>query len=172
MYGLMRGTRTYDYTKNMKISDDENNIHAEIIFNPDKKGWFKRMFFSQKTTNDYFEGIITNQRDFDLRYERSGDLDKTAKKNKITIYSKIEGSWINCMKIDDQTVWEYKKLKPQSVWYVNNPLPSDCRFRTDLIALLNRDLAKAQELKEELEELQRNDRKLRKEASKSAKKKK
>ena len=167
MYGLMRGTRTYDYTKNMKISDDENNIHAEIIFNPDRKGWFKRMFFSQKTTNDFFEGIITNQRDFDLRYERSGDLDKTAKKNNITIYSKMEGSWIKNLKIDDETVWDYKKLKPQSLWYVNNPLPSDCRFRTDLIALLNSDLSKAQELKDELENIQRNDRKLRKDAHKS-----
>ena len=46
------------------------------------------------------------------------------------------------------------------------PLPSDSRFRTDLIALQNEDLRKAQESKDELENLQRNDRKLRKAAAK------
>ncbi len=40
-------------------------------------------------------------------------------------------------------------------------LPSDSSFRSDLQALIENDEAKAQILKEELEELQRNDRKLR-----------
>lgn len=70
------------------------------------------------------------------------------------------------MKIDDEIVWQYSKFKPLQLRFVNNPLPSDCRFRTDLIALLNNDLAKAQEQKDELENIQRNDKKLRKNAGK------
>lgn len=89
-----------------------------------------------------------------------------AKKGEINIYSKLEGCWTKDMKIDDVLVWEYTKYRPQRVVYVNNPLPSDCRFRTDLIALLNHDYVKAQEQKDELENTQRNDRMLRKNAMK------
>lgn len=76
MHGLMRGTRTYDYFKSMKLSDEGNNIHTDIIFNPDKKGWFRRMFSSQKTSHDYYEGIITNMKDFDYKSERNSDIEK------------------------------------------------------------------------------------------------
>ena len=42
-----------------------------------------------------------------------------------------------------------------------NPLPSDHRLRSDLKTLRDGDLVKAQEEKEKLEQIQRNDRKLR-----------
>lgn len=59
MKGLMKGDRIFDYLKNIKLSDKENDIHADIVLNPDKKGWFKRMFSStQKTAPDYFDGVI------------------------------------------------------------------------------------------------------------------
>lgn len=50
-------------------------------------------------------------------------------------------------------------------------LPSDSHYRKDLSALLENDEAKAQIFKEEIEELQRNDRKLREEFHKKLKKK-
>lgn len=70
------------------------------------------------------------------------------------------------MRIDDVIVWEYSKYKPLQLRFINNPIPSDCRFRTDLIALLNDDFGKAQDEKDILENIQRNDRKLRKNAAK------
>ena len=44
---------------------------------------------------------------------------------------------------------------------VENPLPSDCRFREDSIALCSGDMEFAQDEKERLEVLQRKDKKLR-----------
>lgn len=168
MRGVMKGTRTYDYIKQLKISDHGNNIHTDIIFNPDKKGWLRRWFSStQKTHHDYFEGIISDNEEFDYKNERGNDLKKLEDKGKLQVYAKIEGNWTENMSMDDELVWEYSKYKPLKLQYINNPLPSDCRFRTDLIALLNNDYAKAQEQKDVLENIQRNDRKLRKDASKN-----
>jgi len=52
---------------------------------------------------------------------------------------------------------------------VKDSLPSDSHLRKDLLALLENDEAKAQGFKEEIEEIQRNDRKLREEYSKKKK---
>lgn len=166
MYGLMKGNRTYDYTNVLKVSDQWNDVHCEIIFNPDKKGWFKRMFSSQKTNHDFIEGIISNSKDFDYKTERIDDINKMKKKHNIEIYSKLEGNWTESFSIDNEVVWEYAKYKPMKLSFVNNPLPSDGRFRTDLIALLNHDYARAQDEKDKIENIQRDDRKLRKEALK------
>lgn len=170
MHGIVKGTRTYDFINSLKLSDEENNIHADIVFNPDKKGWFKRMFSSsQKTAHDHFEGLITNFKDLDYKSNRGVDINKLKKKHGFEVYSEIDGNWTQKMMIGKSVVWEYSKFKPLKLRYINNPLPSDSRFRTDLIALLNHDFSKAQEQKDELEDLQRNDKRLRKAALKGKK---
>lgn len=121
---------------------------------------------SQKTHHDYFDGVITDSIDFDYKANRGDDVEKMSKKHNIRIYTKFDGNWTERMTADDEIMWEYTKYKPMKLNYINNPLPSDCRFRTDLIALLNNDYSKAQEQKDELENIQRNDRKLRKNAAK------
>jgi len=50
---------------------------------------------------------------------------------------------------------------------VDNPLPSDSKFREDLTELLNGNEVKAEEEKDRLEVLQRRDRKLREAAQKA-----
>uniref|UniRef100_A0A7S3KR93 Uncharacterized protein n=1 Tax=Euplotes crassus TaxID=5936 RepID=A0A7S3KR93_EUPCR len=166
IHGLMKGTRTYDYTKTLKAEDETNGLYAECVFNPDKKGWFKRMFgSSQKTNHDYFDGVITDSKDFSYKSNRD-EVEKMKKKHKIEVFARFEGNWTNSLCVDDAQVWNYHSLRPYKLNYINNPLPSDGRFRTDLIALLNHDFSKAQEQKDELENIQRNDRKLRKQANK------
>jgi hypothetical protein len=59
-HGMMKGTRVVNFTGDFKIKDDQNGYYADMIINPDKKGWFKRMFSSQKTGFDRIEGIVTN----------------------------------------------------------------------------------------------------------------
>jgi len=167
MHGVIKGTRTYDYTGGLKISDEANNIHADIIFNPDKKGWFKSMFSSsQKTCPDHFEGLITSFKDLDYKNSRTENIDKLKKKHGFEVYAEVDGKWTQGMTIDKDTVWEYSKYRPLKLKYINNPLPSDSRFRTDLIALLNHDNMKAQEEKDILEDQQRSDKKMRKSANK------
>lgn len=46
VHGMMKGTRTVQMINDFKIKDDGNGYYADIIVNPDKKGWFKRMFTS------------------------------------------------------------------------------------------------------------------------------
>jgi hypothetical protein len=126
MHGVIKGTRTYDFLNSMKLSDEQNQIHADVVFNPDKKGWLKRMFTSsQKTRHDHFEGVISNSKELDYKNGRGGDIEKLKKNSGLEVYSKIEGNWTESMKIDDKVVWEYSKFKPLKVRYINNPLPSD-----------------------------------------------
>jgi len=42
----MKGTRTVNFIGDFKVKDETNGLFADIIMNPDKKGWFKRMFSS------------------------------------------------------------------------------------------------------------------------------
>ena len=74
----------------------------------------------------------------------------------------ITGDWLDHLIFDKEKLWDFEELTPYSVHYVSNPLPSDSRFRIDLIALLNENLKRAQENKDTLENIQRTDRKLRK----------
>ena len=46
MHGMMKGTRTFSYLGDIRIIDESNSFYGEFIMNPDKKGWFKRMFTS------------------------------------------------------------------------------------------------------------------------------
>lgn len=125
MKGLMKGDRTFDYLKGLKVSDYENNVHADIVVNPDKKGWFRRMFSSsQKTAYDHVDGVISDSEDFEFKDYRGTELTKIEKDNDIQIYHKLQGNWTTSYKVDDEEVWN-KNYRHLTVQYVNNPLPSD-----------------------------------------------
>lgn len=84
----------------------------------------------------------------------------------------VDGSWMGYLDFDDVRYWDARQLshaqrqdpKPVSD---DRALPSDARFREDLSFLLHGDLARASEWKGTLEERQRYDAKLRKEAGKA-----
>lgn len=167
MHGMMKGTRTFSLLGDLKVEDKTNGYYGDFIFNPDKKGWFKRMFTSsQKSSYDRVEGIITNCANFDYRERRGEDLKKMVKESEgLEVFGECKGSWLEEMKIGKETFWKIDQFRAYKLEYVNNPLPSDCRFRIDLIALLNGDLKVGQENKDELENLQRDDRKMRKDGA-------
>jgi hypothetical protein len=126
MHGVMKGTRTYDCIKQLRISDEGNQLYADIVFNPDKKGWFKRLFSStQKTSPAFFEGIICDDKDFDYKAGRNSNFEKLESQGKLKTLCKFEGEWTSHLMINDEVVWQYVKLTPPNIWYVNNPLPSD-----------------------------------------------
>lgn len=85
---------------------------------------------------------MTNVRNFDFKDQRNGDLKKLVKDsgNRLKIHAQIEGDWLSHIKFGKETLWEYDQIRPYKLDYYSNPLPSDCRFRIDLIALLNEDL--------------------------------
>lgn len=74
----------------------------------------------------------------------------------------VKGSWLDSITFDGQKYWELTKYKPQPQRATKNPLPSDWRFREDLIWLKYKKEPYADNWKKELEKMQRLDRKWRK----------
>lgn len=78
----------------------------------------------------------------------------------------VEGSWLEKVEFitKDKTkkvYWEMEKTKKFSIQPVDHPLPSDSRFRKDLIYFKQGDLENSQLWKTKLEEIQRKERKWR-----------
>lgn len=69
----------------------------------------------------------------------------TAIINPNVILSKVEGSWLESVEFDGKRYWDLEKIDPAPLIKTNYPLPSDCRFREDLMYLAKKDLVKAQE---------------------------
>ena len=64
---------------------------------------------------------------------------KSSKKNKIEdkyeILENIKGSWVENLYIGDKKVWDANKQKPEQIKRVKHCIPSDGRYREDLIWL-------------------------------------
>jgi hypothetical protein len=73
----------------------------------------------------------------------------------------MTGNVFDKLMIGTEEYWNINKFKPYRVVEVENPLPSDSTYRNDSLQLLQGDLPKAQVCKDELENIQRRDRKLR-----------
>ena len=84
------------------------------------------------------------------------------------VKSRIEGSWLGCIVFDGQQYWAFDQGAKFAAIPIDNPLPSDCRYREDLVHLKKGDMEGAQAWKQKLEEKQRRDAKLRKEAGTAA----
>ncbi|KAL3130634.1 hypothetical protein ABBQ38_008026 [Trebouxia sp. C0009 RCD-2024] len=75
-----------------------------------------------------------------------------------------QGNWLSHLDWDGQRYWTLNDAHPDKWMPFQYPLPSDCSKRLDLQTLLSGDIAAAQEMKVELENLQRSDAKIRKAA--------
>ena len=90
--------------------------------------------------SDYFEGNI---------------CDKNGK-----VLSKLFGTWLGYLEFDGIRYWDVRHIKPSEI-KCNPNLPSDSENRKDLKLLREGLVDQAQAAKEETEELQRHDRKMR-----------
>lgn len=75
--------------------------------------------------------------------------------------SKVYGSYLSFIEFNDIRYWDIRENIPIKEIEILNQLKSSSLYRQDRIFLKKGDMAKAQESKEVLENLQRNDRKLR-----------
>eukprot|EP00879_Flechtneria_rotunda_P000148 GHRR01000215.1.p1 GENE.GHRR01000215.1~~GHRR01000215.1.p1 ORF type:complete len:681 (+),score=269.84 GHRR01000215.1:832-2874(+) len=71
------------------------------------------------------------------------------------------GNWLSHLDFDGQRYWTQAEDSPECWVTVAEPLPSDSTCRPDLLALKAGDVQSAQKLKEQLEQQQRRDAKLR-----------
>ena len=74
---------------------------------------------------------------------------------------KISGEWTDHLNFGEKNYWKIKEYSRFNLFRENFILPSDSSFRKDLGKLIKNDEKNSQILKEELDEIQRNDRKLR-----------
>ena len=90
--------------------------------------------------------------------------DSKSKKYKLSsefALAKFEGEWSNYFKIDDNLYWKQGENELPELEKMNFSLPSDSTLRPDVILLKNGHEEYAQLAKIQLEEIQRNDKKLR-----------
>lgn len=171
--GTVMGDRTIDADGFFLFEDQENDIRCVIIFNPIMKsgGIFSSHKFAGKT--DDFRGLIYKPKD-----GCKGDKDKKYTKYKhieeeaAEIYHEIEGSWLRGLAIDGVEWWDIDDpdMRPQRHIPDRICLPSDWRYREDLICLFRGDMKLADKWKVRLEIQQRLDRKHRKDIEKKRKK--
>lgn len=139
--GVLWGDRQMEYHGNLEISDKANHLTCKIVFNPDAIGWVASFFYSSKNPIDYFRGDVM-----------LGNMK----------VCQLDGSWLTHICIDNKKVMEFTSEKAHSPIPIDNPLPTDSRFRRDLNFLKANDLDQAQKAKVEMEDAQRKDAKMRK----------
>ncbi len=100
------------------------------------------------------------------KYDKKEDTYKINDKDK-HLLSHIEGEFTQHIKFDGETYWKYDPDAYPAMRRMAFTLPSDSTFREDLNWWKNGDEDTAQRYKIKLEEIQRNDKKLRENNSKS-----
>lgn len=162
--GMVMGKRIVVYENMMTIKDKTNKIYAQARFNPEKQGFFEKVF--SKTVaerSDFFKGFITKSKALLKDTSRKAFYSKE-------IISYMEGHWCEELIIDGDYYWQLGVQKPVELISAKEHLESDSVNRIDLQALLKGNDEEAQKFKEELEDIQRRDRKLRADYEKSNKK--
>ncbi|CAD8052380.1 unnamed protein product [Paramecium sonneborni] len=86
--------------------------------------------------------------------------------------STVFGTYIGFINFDNVRYWDYRYVVPFKIKMEKQPLESDHKNRSDLQSLKAGDIPMAQKNKELLENIQRNDRKLREQNEKQKKQKK
>ena len=163
--GILMGTKTFNYKHCGLIIDLNNNICSFIKMNPDQKSFISGIFSKKK--EDFFPckfiGKIVNLSD--VKIDEKGakhELNKDAKG-----FGEITGEWTKDLKFDNVLYWK-RNLKNLLKFYEPEfKLKSDSTFREDMQMWISTNDEKASQVKkEEMEELQRKDAKLRKEYEK------
>ena len=155
--GLSLGDRLFNFIDKGLVLDLTNNLCSYITMNPEELGFFESFFKSKKSFPDYFRGNIVEIKDVTID-ETGGNhiLNKNAK-----TYGNIEGGWTSFISFDGVEYWNNNNMKTLKLFSHEFTLPSDGRFRPDLINLIEGNEDQSQIEKEKLEVRQRQDRKLR-----------
>ena len=156
--GTMFGKKLFNYKNTSLVVDEKNNYGAYVKFNLGDKGLFKKMFSSSKAIlPDIIKGDILQMKDITI--DTNGAKHKREKKG--TSYAVISGRWTTEIKYDEEVFWNREDRELLDMIEPDFKLPSDSSHRADLNIFLTGKEEEAQIEKEKLEELQRNDRKLR-----------
>jgi len=199
-YALVRGTilgdRNFNWQGTCHFVDEKNHLRCDLVFNPDEKNSFSKLFSSQKTPDDHVRGDIFYDGPLPLhRVEPlladhakgkkgkhkggNSNSDVHAHGDHTTggrqLVCHVSGSWMDGLAFGPPghplvPLWTKASIAPFKTILHESPLPSDARYREDLVHLIAGDQDEAQRWKSLLEERQRDERNLRKANEKLVKK--
>ncbi|KFM24462.1 Oxysterol-binding protein 9 [Auxenochlorella protothecoides] len=154
--GVLFGERYLKYGGSMRFQDAAHGLTCDVDIDTEGPGFFRSFFRRKKAhAQDAVHGV--------LRGKDGEELDV------------LTGSWLSHLEWEKgvcngklHTVWDAVKTPVDRAIAEREALPSDCRFRNDLVQLKTGTLDAAQRAKVELEQVQRADRRLRSEGLKRA----
>ena len=161
--GLIFGKRVMQHDGYFVAYDKKNGLKATIKMDCSKKSsWFS----DEINRFDLFEGQIytfNSKADFSNYKNRHDIVDREEKGKDIKrVLCKIKGSWLENLIIDDEEIWNINNQLPQIAIPSKKCLPSDWRYREDLLYINDGfDFKRADIWKVLLEEQQRKDLRLR-----------
>jgi hypothetical protein len=163
--GLGLGKRKIDYGGKFYAWDFENKLFAELEANPPSGGLLKK----KTTTTDYITGTIWTAKDSffqkikdSISKKKLIDFKFNPKEDFVEEKARIDGSWIGTFKIGDKIYWKFGAIKPHKLVHCNQVLPSDSNVRKDIILKRLGNNKAAEQVKEELKNIEDRDIKLRK----------
>ncbi|CAD8133891.1 unnamed protein product [Paramecium octaurelia] len=164
---INKGKRTIEFNDGQKIDFDfPNELYSGTFFGQLRQESINKITFTDKANG--LSCII----DIGKVKKRTSDFfqaDINCKGQKI---STVFGTYIGFINFDNVRYWDYRYVVPHKIKLDKQPLESDHKNRSDLQALRAGDIPLAQKNKEILENIQRNDRKLREAFEKQKKAKK
>ena len=132
--------RALKFFGSLVLTDPKHNYKAFIEFDHNKnvfheiKGCTMHYEFPKGYKYD-----VNKEWDFGLKFKMENDMEinhkKTKMNDKYTIYEPITGSFIQHLKIGNDIIWDIEKILPDKIKPVKYCLPSDGRYREDLIWL-------------------------------------
>ena len=168
--GVLIGKRVFNYQGILTVTSPSEYLYCEVVFNPDKKGALTGLFVKSQTPSDFFIGNIQRIKPTHPILTEQGKMfvQESAKKSLTVLpedveeeLCKIEGYWTMFLDIDNKRYWNFDEYRPYPLAPHPNILPSDSTYRTDLKSLIEENVEEAQVQKDNLENIQRRDRKLR-----------
>jgi len=163
--GIMIGKRYMNFYEGIVVEDLTNNLISVINVDRPERSYVNKFFSSSKVFPDQIIGFVAKKTDVEW-----DDAKKVYKyKNASSVLAKYDGEWSNYLNIDRTLVWKQGENVLPEMEKMSFTLPSDSRFRADTILFRNGFEDYAQQAKMNMEEIQRNDRKLRENYLKSNK---
>ena len=147
--GMVMGERVYNYYGDLIIKDYKHKVECIMTLNDElQEGMLSKLWYG-KTNPHYDESFVI------IKQVNPKTKEKEVK-------AKGYASWLGQVIFDNKIYWSIFDPKPTLTQKgINFVLPSDSTKREDLDALVKGDLDDAQSKKEKLEQIQRDDLKLR-----------
>lgn len=163
--GTAMGQRCFNFFSKAIAYEKENNYLCEILFNVNEVSGLKGLFQRKDYFLDEIGGAIYKVKpDVIARYENSKKpykLELNHEQDVVETISKIKGEWTSNIQFDGNRYWDIERDRPFVTEYEQNCLPSDSNFRDDVLYLRMGNKEESQSKKNEGENSQRYEKKLR-----------